>query len=113
MGDHPLYVRFPDGTIRYGVYQSTADLAFGDIVDTFEAAQSPEYYANRRRWDDVPDGPGVPVEIATVYGGGFAWHGTAVTDYILSGRDPWEDDQERSDGIPGWVSGLFDEKEGT
>jgi hypothetical protein len=107
MGDHPLYVRFPDGTIRYGLYQSTADIAFSDLVDTFEATQRPEYYANRRHWDAAPEGPGVPVEIATVYGGGFAWCGTATEDYIISGRDPWEDGQECTDGIPAWVSDLW------
>lgn len=104
MSDHPLYVRFPDGTVRYGLYQSTADMAFADLVDTFEATQRFEYYVNRRRWDAAPDGPGVPVDVATTYGGGFAWRGTATEDYITSGCDPWEDGQQRTDGIPVWVS---------
>lgn len=104
MGDHPLYVRFPNGTVRYGLYQSTADVAFADLVDTFEATRRPEYYANRRRWDAAPDGPGVPVDVATTYGGGFAWRGTATEDYITSGCDPWEDGQQRTDGTPAWVS---------
>lgn len=107
MGDHPLYVRYPDGTIRYGPYQSTADLAFPDLVDTFEATQQREYYLNRRRWDDVPEEPGNPVDVATVYGDGFAWRGTATHDYITSGLDPWEDGQQRTDGIPTWVSELW------
>jgi hypothetical protein len=107
MGDHPLYVRFPDGTIRHGLYQSTADMAFADLVDTFEATQQPEYYANRHRWDYTPEDPGVPVDVATVYGGGFAWHGTATQDYITSGRDPFEDGQQHTDGIPTWVSDLW------
>jgi hypothetical protein len=108
MGDHALYVRFPDGTIRHGLYQSTADIAFGDLVDTFEATQCADYYANRRRWDQAPpDGAGVPVEVATVYGGGFAWRATATPDYLTSCRDPWEGDTERTDGIPPWLAEHF------
>ncbi len=109
MGDHSLYVRFPDGTIRHGLYQSTADLAFPELVNTFQATQQPEYYLNRRPWDYTPDGPSTPVDIATVYGGGFAWHGTATKDYITSGLDPWEDGQQRTDGIPTWVSDSWSE----
>lgn len=107
MGDHALYVRYPDGTVRYGIYQSTADMALSDLVDTPDAADPPTYYANRRRWAEIPDVLGEPVDIATVYGGGFAWHGTATQDYITSGLDPWEDGQQRTDGIPAWVSGLW------
>lgn len=111
MGDHALYVRYPDGTVRYGLYQSTADVAFADLVDTFDATQTPEYYANRRHWDDAPKAAGEPVDIATVYGGGFAWHGTATKDYITSGLDPWEDGQQITDGIPAWVSELWNNEE--
>ena len=107
MGDHPLYVRYPDGTVRYGIYQSTADLALSDLVDTFDATQTPEFYTNRRAWYDTPEGPGEPVDIATVYGGGFAWHGTATENHITSGCDPWEDGQQITDGIPAWVSELW------
>lgn len=106
MGDHSLYVRFPDGTVRHGLYRSSCDLALPDLVDTFEATQGPGYYANQRRWDDVPAGPGVPVEVATVYGGGFAWRGTAVPDYLLSGADPWEGGSP-TDGVPDWVTALW------
>ena len=111
MGDHALYVRYPDGTIRYGIYQSTADMALPDLVDTFEATQQPEYHANRHHWDNAPDGPGEPVDVATVYGGGFSWHGTATEDYITSGLDPWGDGQQSTDGIPAWVSELWGNEE--
>ncbi len=107
MSDHPLYVRFPDGTVRYGLYQSTADLAFPDLVDTFEATQRREYHLNRRSWYATPEEPGDPVDVATDYGGGFTWHGTATQNYITSGLDPWEDGQQRTDGIPAWVSELW------
>lgn len=110
MGTHALYVRFPDGTVRHGLYQSTADTALPYLVDTFEAAWGPGYY-NRYRCGATPEGPGVPVDVATLYGGGFAWRGTATEDYIISGRDPWGDGQQRTDGIPAWVSDLWRDDE--
>lgn len=104
MADHPLYVRFPDDTIRYGLYRSSCDLALPDLVDTYEATQQPEYYTNQRRWNDVSDGPYVPVDVATNYGRGFAWRGTATPDYLATGCDPFEDGRQQTGGLPAWVT---------
>lgn len=112
MGDHSLYVRFPDGTVRYGRYQSTADVAHLDLVDTFKAAHEPEFWTVWQHRESPPDGAGEPVDIATTYADGFAWRGTATPECITSGADPFEEGQQHVDGIPTWVSDLWGEDDG-
>jgi hypothetical protein len=90
-----LYVRFPDGTLRYGLYNGTDDEMWAPLYDTPQAAWG------GYSWSPSADtGEGEPVEIATDYGGGGSWTGTATRNEVTSPADG-EDNYER--GLPGWA----------
>lgn len=101
MSHATLYVRFPDGCLRYGIYSGTADTARGALFDSPEQAWSAKDDDAVDWWPDG-DGPVVPVEVATDYGGGCGWRGTAARNALADGFDPYESDG-RSDGLPHWA----------
>lgn len=106
MADRPLYVRFPDGEIRHGIYRSSVDRALPELFPTREAGKSARWrHGERYDYDETVDGSGEPVELATSYGGGFYWAGKATRDWITSGRDPFDD--VHSDGTPLWLAQHF------
>lgn len=101
MGDHALYVRFTDGEIRFGTYNSASDIACPKLsmsLDEAYAALADPHW----RWPTM-DGSGEPVQIATAYGGGFWWHATATRDWITSHVDPI-DSTSIADGWPDWLT---------
>lgn len=93
-----LYVKFPDGSLRYGLYCGTSDIAWAPLYDT-----------PREAWDAyVPDSAhrmaeDLPVRIATDYGGGFAWSGRATAERLTEGFNPDESSQY-TDGLPSWAT---------
>lgn len=93
-----LYVRFPDGSLRYGLYDGTSDFAWAQLYATpseaWDAYGSEPY--------DFDDGDGEPVDVATDYGAGFSWRGTATRDFLTSGYEPYENDSYES-GEPSWA----------
>jgi len=100
-----LYVLFPDGRLRYGIYNGTADLAMPCLHDTPGQAWdhwfSPDG-GGAGDWTGWHPGEGVDVRVATDYGGGFAWRGTATHDRLTSGHDGPEN-YAYSDGLPAWA----------
>jgi hypothetical protein len=104
MGTHALYVRFPDGEIRHGSYASASDLARPDLFNSYEAAEAAGY-RHGAEVSVVGNGDGVPVEVATVYGGGFHWPATATRGWLTSGYEPFE--TGHTDGIPDWLADYF------
>lgn len=107
-----LYVRFPDGTLRYGIYYGTADVAMPELHRSTTAAWTA--YRDHDCQVVVPLDPpdAVPVDIATDYGGGFAWRGHATRDVLVVGRYP--DGLEAAGGLirvapaEGYTDGLPD-----
>lgn len=116
-----MWVRFPDGDIRYGIYNGTSDLAFPFLLSTSNADAWDRYSAARDRYsaasaadrgddllgyEDEPDGEVFDVRIATNYGGGWSWSGRAAKNVLVDGLDPWGDEHYAShvDGVPDWVS---------
>jgi hypothetical protein len=94
-----LYVRFPDGEVRFGLYNGTSDIAW-----------SPLYATQGEAWDVYtaepwPDGTteGTAVDVATNYGNGFWWRGVATRDALLSPLDPWQDAEIVVDELPDWA----------
>lgn len=109
MGDHPLYVRFPDGEIRHGLYRSSCDLALPELFESLEAGDAAGWHRNDR-YDDALDETGEAVQVATNYGYGFRWTATATKDWLTSGRDPLRDGIDH-DGLPRWLT-EYTQREG-
>lgn len=106
MGDHQLYVRFPDGEIRFGIYYGASDHACPRLYN------SPgEAWAVNSAWDlhypTALENTGEPVQIATVYGNGFWWPATATRDWITSQRAPFGTGAETNVGTPAWLDEYF------
>lgn len=95
-----LYVRFPDGTVRYGSYNDTSDVARPRLFTYLIDAR--RYEPTLTDWTDWRAGEGEPVDLATDYGGGFQWSGTATPTRLTSGYEPFEDDL-CIDGLPDWA----------
>lgn len=98
-----LYVLFPDGSLRYGIYNGTADIALPTLSATPEGAWDAWRSGQSDWYDTWRDGDGEPVRVATDYGGGFCWRATATPDRLTSGHDPHEN-YAYSDGLPDWAT---------
>jgi hypothetical protein len=109
MGWFPLYVRFPDGEVWHGTYES-----FNDTCARFLCPDEKDAWWNGwcmeedYREDGDLDGQGEPVEIATDYGE-FWWRSTALR---LGGPGRWCwitgpvtcDDETTIWGEPAWLA---------
>lgn len=114
MSSGGMAVRFPDGTILYGRYSGTVDMAHPSLHPSWDEVPP----KNRHPWPDEPTGSPEPVEIATNYGGGFYWPGLAYrteTGGVLDSGSlyPWgvefsmsgptqHEPEWRKDGEPEW-----------
>ena len=106
-----IKVRFPDGVIRYGTWDGTADFPYPRLFD------SPEGCCDRPRGKEYwqfpePSGDPEPVEIACDYGGGFYWSGTALTDRLVDdGMTPpaFMDDPRLRESVRGYPSWWHDD----
>lgn len=88
-------VKFPDGTIRHGIYNGTVDVYWPYLFATSEDAWAAwdEYYNSKpmsdKKWADAVryeqvGGPFYDVEIADSYGGGDGYYGKATKNVIVS-----------------------------
>lgn len=110
MGVFRLFVRFPDGEVWHGCYDSVTDTAARFLCPPQDGpygvgwAMECDY-----REDGDLDGQGDPVEIATDYGD-FHWRGTALR-LPDPGRWCWLtgavecDEQTTIWGRPAWLDG--------
>ena len=86
-----LTVTFPDGHVRYGVYNGTSDFAYPDLFGTVEEAWAASDHPDFA-WVDQPDQVHLyPVRVHSTYGNGFDWDGMACDDRLVVGRDPFGD----------------------
>ena len=100
---------FPDGEIRYGLYNGTVDCMAKGL---FENADAPwdewEEYRNELISlsslfrDPSPGDEVFPVIAYSDYGLGFWFHGTATKNCFLGPYDPMEA-AEVFDGRPDWL----------
>lgn len=106
-------VRFPDGTVKWCLYNGTSDnlipRLFDSPIEPWDA-----YYAKRDGPEQVnlwpePEGEVVPVTIYSDYGGGWTWPGTAAPNVVVGPLDPWDDDtwNKRVDGRPDWYTTAY------
>lgn len=93
-----LFVKFPDGEIRYGIYNGTVDIARPPLFDSIHEA-----WANRfEDWPEYVKGSGEVVKVASNYGGGFWWRATATRKHLTSGHDIMEV-EDYENGLPSWA----------
>lgn len=109
MGNTLMQVRFPDGTVKFGTYQNTADIGSPFLVDDID-----DWNSDRSHFIDLPShGEIVDVEVAIDYGGGtrgtmkargghLTEHAYYVTQCGGWGKDLSPTMQDVQDGLPDW-----------
>ena len=102
MSNASAAVRFPDGTIRYGIYAGTSDLMYPALFEFIDEAWD---HNRTSRMSECGDGiqQVLPVEIYSDYGDGFWWTGTATMTHIVDGIDGYEATSMPIDGKPDWL----------
>lgn len=115
-----VLVRFPDRTVKFGRFQTTAEVVSPRLWSTPDGAlESAE--SDDRGWDWPTDDP-EPVAVCVLYGQGVVFDGLATRDRIVEPiepfggpGDPWgvlppgDAPVERSSGQPDWVTVALDE----
>lgn len=100
-------VKFPDGTIKYGIYNGTVDVYWTPLFDTAEEAWAAwrEYYKpdnfDSAGWEHPEDTEEFEVEIADDYGGGNTYKSQATKHRITGNRDT-DDLENIHSGLPDW-----------
>jgi hypothetical protein len=99
-------VKFPDGTIKHGIYNGTIDVYMAYLTNSNEEAWNLWDAYKKSGYDDSlfekrGDTEFFEVEIADDYGGGDTYRGQATKSQIVSELDT--DDMEKiKDGLPEW-----------
>ncbi len=108
MGMSRVYIRYRDGTVRYGWYQNTADVLRTGVEDT-QSVSPPALppYSQKPPFRPSPEEL-VDVEVAVDYGGGFWWRSVATASWVapncpFDNRDVFEDVPEYNEGLPAWA----------
>lgn len=99
MSRSSMAVRFPDGTVKYGIYNGTSDVANADLHDT----QNEAWEAEGCFFDLTPVGEEEDVVIFSAYGGGFYWPSKATRNRITGPTDLDDFSHLTTDGAPEWV----------
>lgn len=109
-----MVVRFPDGEVRWGIFNGTCNLASPALFDTMdEAWEHRKVCAHERvplkgkngfdytlpRCVAYEENAGEPVECWTNYGGEWHWKATATKTHLTSNHEA--EGEER--GTPAWV----------
>ena len=82
MSSASMAVRFPDGDIRWGIYNGTSDIAQPWLYPTPEEAWGARR-SNKRTWDESPVGEQFDVDVFSWYGPGFWWKGLSTKELYL------------------------------
>ena len=111
-------IRFPDGTIKYGIYNGTIDHYWFPLFDSPEKAWEAwqEYYKSESmddsKWGNSYDDSFYDVVIADDYGGGGSYIGRASKSQIVSATnvDFMNSIKRRGiGGLPDWWANAKDE----
>lgn len=99
-------VKFPDGTIKYGIYNGTVDIFFRPLFNSVDEAWEAwrEFYTGEcddSKWLNNYDDTYYDVEIADSYGGGTTYIGRASKTQIVSAINIDYMNKIKS-GLPEW-----------
>lgn len=100
-------VRFPDGTIKFGIYNGTADIYMEWLFNTPEEAWDAwqkyrESGYDSKTFDKPFDDVYFDVEIADDYGGGDCYLGRANKSQIVSAVLADHMNRKGDGGLPDW-----------
>jgi hypothetical protein len=100
-------VKFPDGTIRYGIYNGTADIYMAWLFDTPDKAwdawrKYKDSGFDDEGFDNPYDDAIYDVEIADDYGGGDCYIGRATKSQICSALLADHMNRKDKGGMPDW-----------
>lgn len=100
-------VKFPDGTIKHGIYNGTSDVYMEWLFDTPEQAWNcwDSYRASgfdHRQFSNPFDDTFFDVEIADDYGGGDCYIGRASKTQIVSSTNVDFMNRKGDGGLPDW-----------
>lgn len=108
MGTSMMLVRFPDGSIKFGSYQNTADVGLPWLAATSEEARALRSSDGTGRLPT--DGETVDVEVFVDYGGGFWGRMKARGGHLTEGARPIDLSRDHPatltdyhDGTPDWL----------
>lgn len=88
----PLVVRFPDGSIRFGLYETVGDSLCGPLFPSWEEALD-----NHEACGDLniqPEGEPVATQAWTPYAGGEVFIAMACPNGHLASKNRYDDDVE-------------------
>ena len=100
-------VKFPDGTIKFGIYNGTVDYYWEPLFDSPDKAWAAweEYYATSplddSKWINPYDDTYYDVDLADDYGGGSTYFGKASKSQIVGATDT-DKLRHNTDGLPEW-----------
>lgn len=106
-------VKFPDGTIKHGIYNGTADVYMAYLFDTPEEAwecwqKYREPHFDSKLFDKPYDDTFYKVEIADDYGGGDCYIGRASKSQIVGALNVDHMIRKNDEGRPDWWVNLND-----
>lgn len=106
-------VRFPDGTVKFGIYNGTCDVMqpglFDNPKDPWDAFYAKGKFEGQPGacWPAEVVGEPEDVVIYSDYGGGFYWPGRATRNRIIGPLD-WDGwDGTDREGEPKWAREAF------
>ena len=109
------WVKFPDGTIKHGIYNGTVDVYWEPLFNSSEKAWEAwhEYYGSDKlddtKWMNPYDDTIYDVEITDDYGGGDTYVGRASKSQITSAINTDNMNRIKS-GTADWIPGEDKEK---
>lgn len=101
-------IKFPDGTIKYGIYNGTVDVYWEPLFNSSSEAWKAwkEYYNNEplddKKWLNGFNDGYYDVEIADDYGGGDCYTGRATKSQIVSATNVDFMNRKGKGGLPNW-----------
>ncbi len=108
MGKAMGQVRFPNGDIMYFEYDGNTDTCDVPLFEDESELDETRFMRNFEHEECKCGRMPTNIEIASGYGGGFHWHGTACyfCHVIVDGNDPFGnlggDPKVVEDGLPRW-----------
>ena len=90
------FARIPSGRVLFFEYDGTADICIPKLYATCEEVYKFWRKGEADTWADCPHYSTVPVDIATDYGYGYGWKGTACLECprLLTGLNPYDGEIE-------------------
>lgn len=108
------FVKTPSGRVLFFEYDGTSDVCIPKLYDTCEKVKKNWRTADINVWARCPHDTETPVDIATDYGYGYGWKGTACLECpcLITGLKPFQTEFEwertsLDDREPEWANQVW------